>query len=73
MINTKQITAIASDIKDKDPGLFEELLGLSRQIEKTEFKAACLRSEAVILVKRAREVREGGAGRDRGDPINKTH
>lgn len=73
MIDARQIDAIASDIREKDPALFDELLGLSRQIQKTEFQAACLRSEAAILVKRAREVREGGAGRDRGDPINKTH
>lgn len=73
MIDPRQIDAIASDIREKDQALFDELLGLSRQIEKAEFQAACLRSEAAILVKRAREVREGGAGRDRGCLINKTH
>jgi len=64
MINPGQLTSIALDIKDKDPRLFHQLLGLSQRIEQNEFAAACLRSEAAILAKKAREVREGGPGRD---------
>lgn len=62
MINPRQLTSIALDIKEKDPALFDQLLGLSQRMEQNEFVAACLRSEAVILEKKAREVREGGAG-----------
>ena len=58
MINPGQLTSIALDIEQTDPQLFAQLIGLKERIEQNEFVAACLRSEAVILERKAREVRE---------------